>query len=198
MAARFFLGIFEAGFGPSIPLYFSLFYTKQEMGLRMAYWFGFAAVAGAFGGIIAWGIGEAHLSIANWRLLFIVEGIPAILLGVSALFFLPNRPESTTFLSEREREIALARVNRATSSDVGQMVNKSHIGFAFRDWRIYAGGVIYFGLNASLASTSAFFFDDHENVGLLHVQVAIDDRSSLCCGGYSLDLVVRFVRSPAE
>ncbi|KAJ8081894.1 hypothetical protein PM082_007740 [Marasmius tenuissimus] len=156
MAARFFLGIFEAGFGPSIPLYFSLFYTKQEMGLRMAYWFGFAAVAGAFGGIIAWGIGEAHLSIANWRLLFIVEGIPAILLGVSALFFLPNRPESTTFLSEREREIALARVNRATSSDVGQMVNKSHIGFAFRDWRIYAGGVIYFGLNASLASTSAF------------------------------------------
>ena len=49
VVTRLFLGMFEAGFGPAIPLYFSLFYTKHEMGLRMAYWFGFAAVAGAFG-----------------------------------------------------------------------------------------------------------------------------------------------------
>ncbi|KAJ8081895.1 hypothetical protein PM082_007741 [Marasmius tenuissimus] len=177
LTTRVFLGIFEAGFAPSIPLYFctsggitqyyerprltqaltALFYTKREIGLRMAYWFGFAAVAGAFGGIIAYGVGLAKLSFENWRLLFIVEGIPAILLGVVTLFLLPNRPESTTFLNEREREIALARINRATSADVGQTVSKAHIGFAFRDWRIYAGGVIYFGLNASLASTSAFF-----------------------------------------
>lgn len=43
------------------------------MGLRMAYWFGFAAVAGAFGGLIAFGVQQAHTAIANWRLLFIVE-----------------------------------------------------------------------------------------------------------------------------
>ncbi|KAG7085858.1 hypothetical protein E1B28_003392 [Marasmius oreades] len=153
---RVFLGVFEAGFGPAIPVYFSLFYTKGEMGLRMAYWFSFAAVAGAFGGVVAFGIGLAHSSVANWRLLFIVEGIPAVALGVATLFLLPNRPETTSFFSTRERELALARVNRATSSDVGQTINKAHIGFAFRDWRIYVAGVIYFGLNASLASTSAF------------------------------------------
>ncbi|KAK1234194.1 hypothetical protein PQX77_002620 [Marasmius sp. AFHP31] len=124
LTTRVFLGVFEAGFAPSIPLYFSLFYTKREIGLRMAYWFGFAAVAGAFGGIIAYGVGLAKLSFENWRLLFIVEGIPAILLGVVTLFLLPNRPESTTFLNEREREIALARINRATSADVGQTVSK--------------------------------------------------------------------------
>ncbi|KAK7020200.1 hypothetical protein VNI00_017813 [Paramarasmius palmivorus] len=156
MTARVFLGVFEAGFGPAIPLYFSLFYTKAEMGLRMAYWFGFAAVAGAFGGIIAFGIQNADVAIENWKLLFIVEGLPAIALGILTIFLLPNRPESTTFFNERERKIALDRMNRATSGDVGQTVNKSHIGLAFRDWRIYVGGVIYFGLNASLASTSAF------------------------------------------
>ena len=44
----------------------------------MAYWFSFAAVAGAFGGLIAFGIQQVHASIANWRLLFIVEvGTPA-------------------------------------------------------------------------------------------------------------------------
>jgi MFS family permease len=51
----------------------ALFYTKHELGLRLAYWFGFAAVAGAFGGLIAFGVQHAHLSIANWRLLFIIE-----------------------------------------------------------------------------------------------------------------------------
>jgi hypothetical protein len=93
MVARIALGVFEAGFGPGIPLYFcrcpviilhtpteplmpvvtALFYTKHELGLRLAYWFGFAALAGAFGGLIAFGVQHAHSAIANWRLLFIIE-----------------------------------------------------------------------------------------------------------------------------
>ncbi|KAF9077413.1 major facilitator superfamily domain-containing protein [Rhodocollybia butyracea] len=173
MTARVFLGIFEAGFGPAIPLYFSLFYTKEEMGLIMAYWFGFAAIAGAFGGIIAFGIQNAILPFSNWRLLFIVEGIPAVCLGIATFFFLPDRPESTRYLNEREREIALARMNRGTSGDVGAVVNKAHIWMAFRDWRIYCGGVIYFALNCSLASTSAFLPTILETFGISNSKVQL-------------------------
>ncbi|KII87878.1 hypothetical protein PLICRDRAFT_112035 [Plicaturopsis crispa FD-325 SS-3] len=156
VVARVGLGVFEAGFGPGIPLYFSLFYTKNEMGLRMAYWFGFAAVAGAFGGLIAFGVQHIQASVQNWRLLFIIEGIPAVLLGVLTYFFLPNRPESTTYLTEREREIAVERMNRSSSGDVGAVVNQAHVYAAFQDWRVYVGGCIYFGLNCALASISAF------------------------------------------
>ncbi|KAI0322911.1 MFS general substrate transporter [Amylostereum chailletii] len=156
ITARIFLGVFEAGFGPGIPLYFSLFYTKAEIGLRLAYWFGFAAVAGAFGGLIAFGLSQADVSIEHWRLLFIVEGIPAVLLGVVAVLFLPNRPENTNYLTQDERKLALERANRHTTGDIGYVVNKSHIANAFKDWRIYLGGVIYFGANAALASISAF------------------------------------------
>ncbi|KDQ58571.1 hypothetical protein JAAARDRAFT_128911 [Jaapia argillacea MUCL 33604] len=156
MVARVLLGVFEAGFGPAIPLYFSLFYTKSEMGLRMAYWFGFAAVAGAFGGLIAFGIQHAHTAIANWRLLFIVEGIPSVLLGFGALFYLPNRPEMSDVFTEEERQLAIERMNRDQTGDVGLTVNKKHIWAALKDWRIYMGGVVYFGLNCALASISAF------------------------------------------
>jgi hypothetical protein len=45
------------------------------MGLRMAYWFGFAAVAGAFGGLVAFGVQQAHSHVANWKILFIIEVI---------------------------------------------------------------------------------------------------------------------------
>ncbi|KAJ7760780.1 MFS general substrate transporter [Mycena olivaceomarginata] len=127
MTGRVFLGIFEAGFGPVIPLYFSFFYTKEEIGVRMAYWFGFAAVAGAFGGLISFGVQHVHAAIHNWSILFIIERI-----------------------------IALDRMNRGTSGDTGPKVDKAHILMAFRDWRCYTGGVVYFGLNCALASISAF------------------------------------------
>jgi hypothetical protein len=45
-------------------------------------------------------------------------------MGLVAFFFLPNRPESTTFLNERERIIALDRMNRGTSGDTGPKVDK--------------------------------------------------------------------------
>jgi len=124
--------------------------------MRMACWLGFAAVAGAFGGLIAFGVQHAHAAIHNWQILFIIEGIPAILMGLVTIFFLPNRPESTTFFNERERAIALDRMNRGTSSDTGAKVEKAHILMACRDWRCYTGGGFYFCLNTMQASISAF------------------------------------------
>jgi len=150
------LGVFEAGFGPAIPLYFSFYYTKEEMGLRMAWWFGFAAVAGAFGGLLAFGVQHIQTSVQNWRLLFIIEGVPPVLLGIATIFLLPDRPESTTFLTERERKLAIERMNRSTSRDDGAVIQKVHVYAAFHDWRIYVGGVIYFALNNALSAISAF------------------------------------------
>ncbi|KAJ7907764.1 major facilitator superfamily domain-containing protein, partial [Mycena leptocephala] len=70
MTGRVFLGIFEAGFVPAITLYICTF------NLKPAYWFGFAAVAGAFGGLIAFGVQHAHAAIHTWRILFIIEVRP--------------------------------------------------------------------------------------------------------------------------
>ncbi|CAL1699503.1 unnamed protein product [Somion occarium] len=149
--------LMSTGFNfPGIPLYLSFWYTKHEMGTRMAYWFGFAAVAGAFGGLIAFGVQHAQTAISNWRLLFIIEGIPTVLLGFITMWLLPNRPEETSFLNEDERRIQLERRSRGLKADVGRVVNKKHIYAAFMDWRIYLAGVIYFGANCALASISAF------------------------------------------
>ena len=149
------------------------------MGTRMACWFGFSAVSGAFGGLIAFGIQHANLpTISNWRLLFIVEGIPTVLLGILTLWFLPDRPEETRVLNEKERAIQRERGCRGVMPDVGRVVVKrkdflidsgfvphwsrlflsflDHVYSAFKDWRIYVAGIIQFGANCSLVSISAF------------------------------------------
>ena len=90
----------------------------------------------AFGGLIAFGIQHANIAIQNWRLLFIVEGIPTVLLGLMAIWFLPDRPEETPFLNEEERKLQKERMNRATRADVGRSLTKKHIFSAFRDWRV--------------------------------------------------------------
>ncbi|TFK71297.1 MFS general substrate transporter [Pluteus cervinus] len=155
-ADRVMLGVFEAAFSPGIPLYLSYFYTKHEIGLRLAYYQTFSAVAGAFGGLIAFGVQNAHVSIAKWRLLFIIEGLPGMVMGVIALFFLPDRPEMTGFFNEEERKLAMERRSRSISADIGYSLNKAHIWAALKDWRVYTGGIIFFGINCSLASVSAF------------------------------------------
>ncbi|KIJ61841.1 hypothetical protein HYDPIDRAFT_158773 [Hydnomerulius pinastri MD-312] len=165
LVARLGLGVFEAAFGPSVVLYFSFYYTKAEYGTRIASWFGFAAVAGAFGGLIAYGIQHVKVSIANWRLLFIIEGVPTILLGVLCMILLPDRPESTEFLTPAERKLAMERMNRGTSGDVGAVVNHKHVIAAFLDWRIYAAGIMYFGHNCALGSLSAFLPTIIETMG---------------------------------
>lgn len=176
MAARFFLGIFEAGFAPGMLIYFSLFYTKHEIGQRLAWWFGFAAVAGAFGGLIAFGVAESHTAIAQWRLLFLIEGLPTVVLGVFAILWLPDRPEvyadtdaltgaegptsthtrGSGFFTAEERALMLRRQSVGTSFDRGLTVNSAHVRAALTDWRVYVCGVIYFAVNACLATISAF------------------------------------------
>ncbi|KAG9089758.1 hypothetical protein FS749_001072 [Ceratobasidium sp. UAMH 11750] len=156
LAARFFLGVFEAGFGPMIPLYYTFFYTRNEIGVRLAVWFGFAAVAGAFGGLIAYGVQHIHSSIANWRILFLIEGLPTIALGIFTLFALPDRPDTTKWLHGAQKDLAIERMSRGGMKEEAGTVNRSHVFAALKDWRVYAGGIVYFGVNIALASISVF------------------------------------------
>ncbi|KAG9123955.1 hypothetical protein FRC07_013379 [Ceratobasidium sp. 392] len=153
---RFFIGVFEAGFGPMIPLYFTFFYTRHEIGVRLAVWFGFAAVAGAFGGLIAYGVQHIHSDIAKWRILFLVEGLPTIALGIFTLFALPDRPDTTKWLHGAQKDLAIERMSRGGTKEEAGTVNRAHVLAAVKDWKVYAAGIVYFGVNIALASISVF------------------------------------------
>ena len=139
-------------------------------------------VASAFGGLIAFGIQNANVDIATWRLLFIVEGIPPILLGLLAMWFLPDRPEETPFLTEAERKLQLERMNRGIRADVGRTVNKAHIAAAFKDWRVSRPA-----LSISCTPLSVYFTDLYGRCNLLRRKLCT--RIYLCVlAHYNQDL----------
>jgi MFS family permease len=117
MACRFFMAVAEAGYGPGLPYLLSFFYMRGEIGLRCGIFLSAAPFATCFAGALAYGITSGHSALTNWKLLFLVEGLPSILLAFVAWFYLPDSPEKARFLDAEETEVARARAIRQVGQE---------------------------------------------------------------------------------
>ncbi|RSL51508.1 hypothetical protein CEP54_011386 [Fusarium duplospermum] len=110
---RVFVGVMESGFSPGILLIFSSWYKRGEQSKRFAVFMSAAILSSAFGGLLAGaitgGLEGAH-GIRGWRWLFIVEGVATIGWAIVATFLLLDFPANTKHLTDRERAIAIARL----------------------------------------------------------------------------------------
>jgi hypothetical protein len=106
MALRFLMGAFEVAYGPGVPYLLSFFYLRHELGLRAGMFLSAAPLANTFAGALAYGITSGSPSLAKWRVLFLVEGLPTVCMAAVAWFFLPDSPEKARFLTEEERNVA--------------------------------------------------------------------------------------------
>ena len=140
---RVFIGIMESGFSPGIILIFSSWYKRDEQSKRFAVFMSAAILSGAFGGLLAGaitgGLEGAH-GIRGWRWLFIVEGVATIGWAGISSFILLDFPANSKRLTDRERQIAMARLlaDCVTTTEAGAKPGKLK-GFwmAFRDWRTW-------------------------------------------------------------
>ncbi|KAF8500183.1 MFS general substrate transporter [Russula emetica] len=107
LVCRFFLGAIEGGLLPGIVLLLSAFYKRHAMQVRFAMMFSVTSLAGAFSGLLAFGI--QHLNgkhgIAGWQWIFIVEGAFTTAFGLATVCFVPASPRSIKLLTEEEREV---------------------------------------------------------------------------------------------
>jgi len=109
---RFLLGLFEAGMLPGIAYYMSRWYRRSELAFRLSLYIVMAPLAGAFGGLLASGILKLdHFgSLHRWRMIFAIEGIITCGLSLIAFLTLTDRPETAKWLSQEEKDLAIARV----------------------------------------------------------------------------------------
>ena len=103
-AARFLLGIAESSFFPGMIVYLTHWFRSQERSRAIACLYAAVPAASLFGSPLAgWLLGVHWWSLAGWRWLFILEGIPAVILGVITIFYLTDLPEQAAWLPSDER-----------------------------------------------------------------------------------------------
>ncbi|CAL1702613.1 unnamed protein product [Somion occarium] len=138
VAVRFLLGAFEAGLFPGMVYCLTFWYKPEERALRVALILACATLGGAFGGAIAFAVGHmngAH-GLQAWRWLFIIEGAPSCAAAILTYFTFPNFPETETWLSPEERELAIERIKGVASLGHHKIVWKEAKD-TLTDWRLY-------------------------------------------------------------
>ena len=109
--ARFLLGAAEAGFFPGVIVYLSHWFIYEDRGRAVARFMSAIPIGFIAGGPVAGVILGVHwLGVVGWRWLFLLEGIPAVALGITTLYFLPDRPSQAHWLRLDEREWIVARL----------------------------------------------------------------------------------------
>ncbi len=140
---RFLLGAAEAGFFPGVIYYLSHWYPEAQRARAIAAFMTAVPVSGVVGGPLSGALLSLNgvLDLAGWQWLFLVEGLPAILLGVIVLVYLTDRPETAHWLSSSEKDWLLSRLaaerdSRGTAHPIGvvsALTNPTiwHLGIIF-------------------------------------------------------------------
>ena len=144
---RFFLGVAEAGFVPGILVYLSHWYRAEDRGKAVSLFFAGIPASQVLGGPLAAVLLRLHwMGWSGWRWLLLLEGLPAIALGVIALLYLAEHPREAKWLKPEEREWLTAELARERASKSERIT----VWKAMSDPRVWLlGASLFFGLNSA-------------------------------------------------
>ena len=149
-ALRFALGLAEAGFFPGIILYLSYWFPARHRAFVTAMFMTAAPLSNMIGSPISGALlsinGFAHLH--GWQWLFIVEGLPTVLLGIASWFVLTDRPEDAKWLSESQRNWLTGEMTRERATKAAQ--SASSVSGAVKDPRVLLLALVYAGTSTGL------------------------------------------------
>ena len=168
---RFLLGIAEAGFFPGIILYLTFWFPAAERARIIALFMASVPLATVFGGPLSGALLEMHgaWGLKGWQWLFIVEGLPAVLLGIAALFVLDNTPRHAKWLTKDEREAL--ETTLAAEAETTKVVGYADLRASLTRPRVLALGVLYFLMVVGLYGIGFWMPQVIEGFGLDPLQV---------------------------
>lgn len=149
---RFLLGIMEAGFFPGIILYFTYWYPASRRAHTTALFLTAIPISGVIGGPLSGWILETFSGThgwAGWQWLFLLEGVPSLILGVVTIWYLDDGIDSAKWLTQAEKDalkyhIALEKKEKSRHS----------LRDGLLDWRVWVFGIVYFCFVAGLYGIS--------------------------------------------
>lgn len=126
-----------------------MWYKRSEAQRRFSFFFSSTTLAGAFGGLLASAIGKMNgmRGYLGWRWIFILEGTLTCLVAFIFFFVIPDFPEDAKWLGEDERAYVKARLRADQGRSAAERkITARDVGNIFKDFKIFVGGFMYFGL----------------------------------------------------
>lgn len=124
MALRWFLGMAESAFFPLVIYYQTQFYRRGELARRLAVFYAASNIAGAFGGLLAYGAFQIKGGVLeDWKYLFAIEGGLTICGAIIAFIFLPQSAAKAPFLTPEQKKLAFYRIQVDSSAVVEAKFN---------------------------------------------------------------------------
>ena len=140
---RFVLGIAEAGFFPGIILYLTYWYPSERRARMVAMFMAAPPLAGVFGGPLSGWIMQSFAgrnALDGWQWLFLLEAVPALIVGLLVLVYLDNGIRSAKWLSDGEKSLLEERI----AGDRQAVAEHASLSEVFADRRLWVLCVIYF------------------------------------------------------
>lgn len=140
---RFLLGLAEAGFFPGIILYLTYWFPAQRRARMVCTFMTAIPIAGLIGGPLSGWIMERFAGVngyAGWQWLFVLEAVPAIILGIVVLLYLDDGIRSAKWLNESEKRVLEAHIEKEAEAKVGHPSLRA----MFADPRVWLMALIYF------------------------------------------------------
>lgn len=165
---RFLLGVMEAGFFPGVILYLKSWFPAAVRARAAATFLTAGPISGIIGGPISGlllGMDKLH-GLAGWQWLFLIEGVPAVLLGAIVFFVLDDRPETARWLSAAHKQWLL----QTLENEEVEGGKKASVLSAFAMPRVWLLAFVYFGLNTASYGISLWLptvFKHVSNFGIL-------------------------------
>jgi ACS family tartrate transporter-like MFS transporter len=149
---RFLLGVAEAGFFPGIILYLSLWFPARHRAVATAAFMAAAPLSTAIGSPISGALMElpTFLGLSNWQWLYILEALPAVVLGFLVLKVLTDNPGKANWLDPEERDWLVSTLHAERATSTVQAGHTSGVWAVLRDPRVLTLSLIYLGTSAGL------------------------------------------------
>ncbi|KAJ7254541.1 MFS general substrate transporter [Mycena rebaudengoi] len=138
ITTRVLVGALEAGYFPCIVYFWTFWYTPAELAIRVAALYSMSSLSGFIGGFLAYAISYANGVLSGWQWLFILEGIPPIVIGIITFFALPAYPEKSNWLSAEEKNLILRHLHKDAPTIHGKTFDWTATRLLFTDPTFYS------------------------------------------------------------
>ncbi|RAK95294.1 permease of the major facilitator superfamily [Aspergillus ibericus CBS 121593] len=166
-ATRLILGGCEAGLFPCLNLYLTMVYRREEQAKRVSYLMSCAAISGAVGGLLAYGLLQMDGigGKAGWRWVYIIEGLFSLICAILIWFGLPNDPSNAYFLTDDEKGMMRIRNDQRRKYMGSEQFSWEEMHIALRDPKLLFSAVTQFCQDILLYGFSTFLPTILESLG---------------------------------